>query len=300
METHTNFYGSNITNFNLAKNIFDVSVTNLIKHTSESVTNECLQDVKIVNISEPKNVIDIPIKIKQEVHGDQDKVSHESVCEINGVAIPSYFEYKTQNKMSIMECLESNESNNLDVYEINDEASKLSIERLLQLSTRWCAIKSGYLFKTYQIKKYDWISEANLDKCINNLHQLNIENDSQFEKFYQIINRPELYNRRLKGYVDCIDSNSMYEFKCVNQLNNEHVLQTLMYMYLIKCNDLTTYDKCTFYLYNIINDHKIEISCDEKVLDNIVNILMFNKFFKTYNMSNEVFFNKINEIKQKY
>ena len=47
-------------------------------------------------------------------------------------------------------------------------------------------------------------------------------------------NEPELLDRNLIGYIDCIDNENdiIYEFKCVKQLEKEHYLQLALYMYM--------------------------------------------------------------------
>ena len=54
----------------------------------------------------------------------------------------------------------------------------------------------------------------------------------KFEKKIQLDSLPELLGRSLIGYLDCVDDNNVYEFKCVDQLSNDHYLQLVIYMYL--------------------------------------------------------------------
>ena len=60
---------------------------------------------------------------------------------------------------------------------------------------------------------------------------LHISVNELFEKKYIIENEKELLNRKLNGFVDCIDNNNLYEFKCVQILDKEHFLQLAIYMY---------------------------------------------------------------------
>jgi hypothetical protein len=48
----------------------------------------------------------------------------------------------------------------------------------------------------------------------------------------------ELLNRRINGFIDCIDGNKIYEFKCVSQVEAEHFLQLAIYMYLIEVDKI--------------------------------------------------------------
>ena len=79
------------------KNI-DTSVTNTIKFIPSTVIDECFNQLDITTNSKfIKNKIIIPLKINDE--------TCESVSEITGIAIPSMYEYKLKNKMSIFDSL---------------------------------------------------------------------------------------------------------------------------------------------------------------------------------------------------
>lgn len=107
---------------------------------------------------------------------------------------------------------------------------------ILYVANRWNAHTSGYVYKINQIINYDWLSHDNLDKCVERLHKLNISDKARFEVRFELENEVELRNRKLIGFVDCIDSDndSVYEFKCVSQLNTDHFLQLAVYMYMMK------------------------------------------------------------------
>jgi hypothetical protein len=164
------------------------------------------------------------------------------------------FELKLKNKMSIFELLietdfEKNVINNGNngcliqlnntpkqkKHNINDiNIKNLTPEELLYLSNCWNTLKNGYLFKIYQITKYDWLQEKKLDECINRLTELNISINSLFEYRLETENEVELLNRKLIGFIDCVDkeNNIVYEFKCVQKIEKEHYLQLALYMYM--------------------------------------------------------------------
>ena len=128
--------------------------------------------------------------------------TYESVSEINGTAIPIYFEYLKKKTISIIDKLPVDENktqfNNQKYSFIDDELDasdndkyklleirktihkKLNIEDLLYITNRWITYKNGYLFKLKQIKNYNWLSEKNLLKCIENLDRLSISNKAIF------------------------------------------------------------------------------------------------------------------------
>jgi hypothetical protein len=229
-------------------------ITELLNNLSQEVIDECFNHLKIINISPKQNKIPIPTKTKQ-------KNGFENVSEITGIAIPALFEYKLKGEMTIFDtlkdtikenkddepkiktCLFSNIkpstnnsiNNNKTEIELNKiKLNNITEEELLYISNKWCAYKSGFIFKTYQITDYNWLTMENLENCMNRLEKLKISENAQFEKRYFIENEKELKNRQLIGFCDCIDYNNIFEFKCVDELKKEHYLQLILYKYLIE------------------------------------------------------------------
>jgi len=300
----------------------NTDVTDLTRHQPEDTIEEAYNLLETRRVHKPGSRIDIPIKTKQGGF-------YENVSEINGVAIPAYFELHNRNKISILkevkyinylrvmreasslpdaireafevvpkkmigihddnemlryigeagfrvECYnpENNEwidarvkgidypevagvirlimvdeEDNYDTDEAGDELGTEYIlypdltpddikpGTLLELANLWCAIKSGYNHKTNQITGYGWLSQDDLDRCLGRLSG-KITKDSTFERRVDISGEPELLNRNLIGYIDCIDGNNVWEFKCVEKLNREHFLQLAVYMYIYELRGL--------------------------------------------------------------
>ena len=222
------------------KKNMDTSIIDISKYLPQNIIDECYSQLEIIpDNNYIINNIDIPLKISNTE-------TIESVSEITGIAIPSMFELKQKNKMNIYDKLKSNDFENKVInngcsvkldkkYNINDiNIQNLTTEELLYISNCWNTNKTGYLFKIYQITNYDWLEQKILDKCINRLNRLNISINSKFEYKIEKENEPELLDRKLIGYIDCIDNENdiIYEFKCVKQLNKENYIQLALYMYI--------------------------------------------------------------------
>ena len=285
------------------------SVTQLIKHLPEEVLNHCISHLKIIEINKIDTFIDIPIKIETNY-------GYENVSDITGTLIPAYYQYKTTNQMTIFDnvkhdynkhyynkqninninFVDSDNSNNSDnddiikpikTFNLHEIDIKLeNIDELLYISNYYCSICSGFLFKRYQIEVYDWVSKDNL-KLTNDRLSNFISNNAVYEHHVECTSdsllRPELLNRRLNGYIDCIDDNKIYEFKCVNKLESEHYIQLAIYMYLYETNKLSKNKK----------EYK-EIKSDKK-------INMYESKLSTYlnliNNNNEII--KLNKLQKK-
>jgi hypothetical protein len=289
------------------KDQYQTSVTQLINHLSQEVLCHCLSYLKIININKKDTKINIPTKIKNDI-------GYEDVSNISGTFIPAFYEYKTTGKMTIYdESIEKYEhinkiKKNIDIikptktYDLyNIDIKKENIDELLYISNYYCSLRSGYLFKLYQINEYDWITKDNLNLTYNRLSKF-ISNNAIYEykagcspnKFH-----PELLNRTLTGYIDCIDNNKIYEFKCVDKLESEHYLQLAIYMYLyetmIKDED---------------EDEKDYIKLD-KYRDNVNKLILktnkynkkpdkYNKKIQKYNEKIQQYNKKIEILDEKY
>jgi hypothetical protein len=143
----------------------------------------------------------------------------------------------------------------------------LTPPQLLRICTLWCSKKSGYHYKLNQIKSYSWLSGENLKLCYNRI-TTQISDNSAFELEYILENQSELVNRKLLGYVDCIDGNKLWEFKCVRELDGTHYVQLAIYAYMyLKQKFLSqktiTNDMILNYLQQIIKKSNLSIKSDQ-------------------------------------
>lgn len=300
------------------KNQIDTNVTDLVRHISVDVIEKSLSYIDIKEINPIEEVINIDIKTQQ---GD----FYEAVSEINGIAIPSYFELKKTGKMTIFseECMNYkpvNERNNKymfisnDDYKSDDELDDnfndidlktITPEQLLYIANKWNMYKTKLSFKIDQIEKYDWLNDKQLTKCIERLNK-HISNNIVFEKHIITHNKPELLNRKLNGFIDCIDTKTkiIWEFKCVTQLDDTHKLQLAIYMYqfleYLILNNVSHINDYRFYLFNILNNNIIEIKSSIIRLREMIKYLINVKYQNVTTISNEKFKEKCDNIREIY
>ena len=273
-------------------------VTDCISFLPQDIVDNCFNQLVIKeNEKFTYNKIDIPLTTSNDE-------STESVSEITGIAIPSMFELLIKKKMAIFNALiidnfennlicQSNLAENIKQktkqYNLNFiKISALTVDQLLYIANCWNSCKSGYLFKIYQITNYTWLSKDNLDECIKRITNLNIANNARFEYRVSIENTKELLNRELIGYLDCVDNNIIYEFKCVNKITKEHYLQLAVYMYMYEMNKKT--DNTTSYvLFNILTNEYYTIECDIEKLKEIIKIIIYSKYIKKKVLTNKEF-----------
>jgi hypothetical protein len=264
----------------------NISVTNLVKHIPIEIMNKCLEHINTSIIIEKSDPLDIPIKISHEY-------GYENVSEITGTAIPAFFEYKNTNTMTIYNELikhnKKSKSTQNEKIKLDFNLENINIDNLLYISNHYCSMRSGFLFKLYQIKKYEWLSFNTLNFAINRMAEsLKISSQAQYEKHVESDKDSELLNKKISGYIDCIDGNNVYELKCVQKLDNTHILQLVIYMYLLESKKASIYYKEIVKYSTTINKNidKINILKTQKSKDKLILI-------------NEELTQKINECKNK-
>ena len=107
---------------------------------------------------------------------------------------------------------------------------------MLQIATMFGAVTSGYTYKLYQIKAYDWLPEHMMSQAVKRLEAMQINKEAAFEVELRVDSKThdELQEKDLQGSMDCVDmaAKKVYEFKCVSHLENAHVLQLALYIYI--------------------------------------------------------------------
>ena len=99
------------------------------------------------------------------------KEIYESVNDINGVAIPAYYEYLTTNNMTIHNRLltlkDTMTMRNIPIVKFAGKTP--TIAELLQCANLYLYSLDKYIYKINQIKEYNWVSEENLSDCMARL-----------------------------------------------------------------------------------------------------------------------------------
>lgn len=184
-------------------------------------------------------------------------------------------------------------------YIDNPSLNSLTPEILFKICTIYYVIINEEYYKINQIgKSYKWVNQATLDTIYINITKMfnkvnedmgknkcnnMIDDNARFE-YLQIYSKEKLKNKyklslsdnisnefKLRSRVDLYifgEHKSLYEFKVVSDLNDDHVIQAAIYSFL---------HKIPCYLYNIKRHHLLKISTKQgfsKIFTKIIN----NKF----------------------
>ena len=195
-----------------------VRVTDLIERLNPEVINKCKELLSITRINEPKRKIYIPTVTKQGNYT-------ESVAEINGTAIPAFYELLTTGNMKIWEKIKNDLPSDMETF--NPDLKNLPISNLLKISNMYISYMSGYKHKNNQIKYYNWITQDMLNDACSRLGRLKIQSPE-----YEFNLETMFKGIIIMGSIDILSPQNIWEIKCVDNLTIENVLQLLIYSYM--------------------------------------------------------------------
>lgn len=237
-----------------------VSVSRAIKHISFQKIISAYKKCRIFEVLpiNYENLIDIPTTYVQKNY------YYENVSDITSMAIISFFQLRKTGKILIRP---------------NCNTNNISIEQMCKICTEVICTNTKFLYKIYQIEKFDWITQEQLEMCMYRLNSLGISENAVFEK--------EIQSKcnRIHGRVDCWDTeydlvsnqiiHRIYEFKCISTIDFLHILQLALYAYIVHSNaDGNTNEKYEFYLFNVFDGNLLILQNNFMESKEILEILL--------------------------
>jgi hypothetical protein len=270
----------------------EYAVTYLTSHLPENISDKCFKMID-TNVIQDKGSL---MKISSSVEG---LYGNELVCDINGIFFPTYYQYITTLKIDMLDEMINTQSQpeHIDLYEKTHhmklseiDISNISIKELLFICICYSSFRNKVLYKITQIKHFDWINDEHLKIAKERLDGLNISINSKYEFPITGVS----LDKQMAGRIDLNDfgKNTIYEFKCVTELQKEHYLQLAVYMYMHEKKNPNVPNK--YYLFNILTNEKIEIIYNSKIIQ-MVEYLIDEKF-KIKEIDNDKLFLEQNKI----
>ena len=273
-----------------------IHVNDLLSYLPSDITDHALGFITFQQIQTPDKIINIPTKIENKTDNTnnidgEDETTYETVSDINSVALQSYFEFVTKNKMTI-----NKKNHKLDI-------KGLTPGKLLLMANTYCSMTAGYNYKMNQISKYNWLKRKDLDDSIERLKKIiDIMNPNGlfFEKDFEHSNEEELMKKGLCGKISCIDNlnKNIYMFKCTSDLSKEHFLQLSLLAYLNEVTKSSTETNYNYFLYNILTNEMYKINIDVESIKKMVRYLIEYKYFSKQ-VNNDDFVKSMKELANK-
>lgn len=299
-----------IPNFNIKEGdkMHETSVTELTMYLNEQNNIKLIPliDMLINKKKEEENIVELPLAVKTN------KGLTEDVSDLNGIAIPSIYEYNINKTSTIYkktkEIFEKSFYNKSDtvINKIKEVITKYKdnlseddrIKISLNLSNAYVCLNENIMSKFMQITNYDWLNSKMIKGCLHNI-TCNVGKNIKFEEeigdmqddkgifYHHLTNEYGLI--KIRGRIDAIDDDNLWEFKCVNSISREHILQLIIYTWI--------YEKCMknvlgsrkYKLLNIRTGELLIIKYENYIIEEIMNILFENKFSKNKKIEDEKF-----------
>jgi hypothetical protein len=251
--------------------------------------------------------------------------TYEQVCDINGIAIPAMlFSASKENKhinylwnyLARTYLTNSIKRNNAIfimgyITRMREHGLK-SIADWLLLSNIYLCSTEGFNYKLKQIDNYEWLAGDMVARCHRNIDQFidrgkpmkfEVELGCDYDEkgSYYGFKHPLYGIVKLRGRIDCMTNDTIWELKCVEMLTIEHMLQVVIYGWIWQriCNSITggniknmnekqeqkqkqkqmeeLYQPRKFKLMNVRNGEVRELDITSHYIDEIMNILLDSK-----------------------
>ena len=250
-------------------------VFNASEMTDYLSANAILEARRYINVSlikEQEQHLKFPSVIKTGIN------SFEKVADINGIAIPAYYEWQTRKQMRILSLTQNHAFTKrydcLAKKVLNGE--ELDMCEILEASNIFSSITSGYNYKVAQIKSYDWISKADILPCLEILSENITADDVQYERS---LDEQVLKKVSIRGQIDAYSENqsTLWEIKCVENLDHSHEIQLGIYAWLFGKMYPKRFTEINFHLLNIKTGELLLIQSSMEKLTKMVCYLITEK-----------------------
>jgi hypothetical protein len=319
MCNYINFVGTNrqinggINKVNGNEKYHNISITELVRYISEDTMKYLIPLVDDIfeelDSIKSKNIVEIPTSIRM------DSGLTEDISNLNGLVIPQLYEQtiKKDNLLDKLFLKKNSITNNALIIDKINVVKELQLqgkntEAMLLLGNIYIAYYENIHSKLKQTLKYDWLKEDDLKICFRNLARyIKVEPEFEIELGDRVDTKGLFYRYvtnnygviDIKGRADCIDSESLFEFKCVTSLQIEHQLQLICYAWLWM-KTLGINDKMKrFILLNIRTGESKVMEYKDYEVETIMSLLFENKFSEKITQTDEEFIKKCENLKFK-
>ena len=289
--------------------IIKTSPTDLIKFLDESLLlklSDLIEDdlFTVDNLSFPLNQIKLQSNI--ETNYGQHHLCEE-VYDINGIAIPALFEeYYSPGKINtiktfVQEYYTRNLLKNTNIFYINKikqiNFDMMTLQDHLKMCTIYISIQEKLMFKAAQITHYNWLEEKEVHKIFGNMKRHIISHEElEYERTiieHKPANDNDVYENidnfmikngfitnkiRFKARVDAITPTIIWEFKCVDSLEIEHLLQVIIYAWIWNMTCKEAQGPRIFKIMNIRTSEVQTLQYKPEIIDKIIVMILKSKY----------------------
>lgn len=256
------------------------TATELTRHLTTEFIETIMGLIEYKTVAEPRAN---PIKMTSIISTGKGR---ETVYEINGTCIPTIYEYHIKRDSTVFNYVLSRVGQLpaedrariepiLSKYRLDRahrgsgaRQHKLTIPEFLYVCNAYHALESGLLFKLRQIQTYGWLDMASVSAAVDVISKY-ITRETDFEREYERSIVVDGVTKRVRGRIDAIGDGIVWEFKCVEKIKPEHIIQLVIYVWLQNNR------KVRYRLLNALDGNVFEIT--NRAYDDVVGMLIAEK-----------------------
>jgi len=295
-------------------NQIKTSPTDLIKFMNEALIVKLSTQVEALFEVDPKSY---PVNIVN-LKGDVETTygTHllcEEVFDINGLAIPAMFEeFHSTNKMSeikrhVQSFYERSLIKNTDHFLVNKiktiDFDNMTTSDYLKMTNIYISLQEKLHYKVAQIGYYNWLTDQEVDRIMENMNRhitapgelvyeqtiIDYE-DKTYKRMDEFVKQYIEFPLRFNARVDAITDTTVWEFKCVDSLEIEHLLQVVIYAWIWR---LTHSEPRVFKIMNIRTAEVRILKYVSSEIDDIVGQIIESKYKKQIPIRDAEFISKM-------
>lgn len=297
------------------------TVSDLIKFIDERTLGMLSEMLDMVYTTSspptPESSVDIPSDVKTGVR------TYEQVADINGITIPALLFCSSVQDLPIRlqtshdnylwnfiryrylrQTTDDKRNSFIKSYIQKIESDGLATNDLanwLLLGNIYICANEGYNYKLKQITEYDWLTQQMISMCHKNIIQhippetgaqsvFELELGSQIDYSNNSLSslsfkfQHDKYGViKLKGRVDCVTPDAVWEFKCVDSLTLESRLQLAIYAWIWK-RQMAEPDVIRIKLAEKINEKQVKTQAPEVSPTKLIEIVEYNlaRYYSEY------------------
>ena len=260
----------------------DVKPSKLCEHIDTLLLSECIAQVSVHRYNKGRPLL-FSSKTKKHVHG-----SIENVSDINSEIVNILLQRLTDNTCNLKSlfwntydwlvkhgiCHETYVLEDYETYDFSDMCA------VTYLATAICSYKSDLIFRLKQLHSFNWFSPNMIQKTYQHL-RLFIDQNVHVPLYEQGIDfYDSSFKRLFVGFIDCYDivTDTVFEFKCTNTIENTHIIQTLVYRYMVDVSTPDTmYTSKTSSIYNMKTNERVDITASHETIRSIIENILQSK-----------------------
>ena len=298
----------------LPDDIHKTSVTELTAYIGEENSEKLIDLLNNLFKTETEPSSSTSVEIPSNIKTENGKT--EDVSDINGLIIPAMFEHKRTGMSALQRMIN-------DMYEDSSSSTQALIKTVLNtkisdddslgkflcMGNLFIALTEKIHSKLSQIDKYKWLTNEMVAICHKNLkncvgknpmfeYPLGKHQNEDGSTFFHYVTNT-FGDIQITSRVDCVDDKTLWEFKCVSILQNEHLLQLVVYAWIWEKCMKEQYGKKKFKILNIRTGEVKVLKYENYYVEEIMSILFSNKYYKKPKGDDKEFIEKCNKVRNK-